>query len=606
MTHLFRYTPEQSIGEVRGVDTSQVFIRVTSAEKLSFARVGRLVAVQGMDANEWLIGMVNRVWRDPIETSGTESPEDAPLEQNAVQVTLVGTFRAIHGDQANYFTRAILSLPDINRSVYPIEDKVLEDFMGIISSASQKKSKVPLNIGTYTLDRKAKAFLDADKLFQRHAALFGSTGSGKSWAVATLLEQASQLEYANIILFDLHGEYNELPYARQLRIAGPGDVESKNEDVLFLPFWLLNYEESQALMVDHSEGSAPNQAMAIYEAIVTGKKSFLEANGKKELENNFTVDSPIPYSLEGLTSFLEDKNTESIDTGEVYQSGNNKGQPKTKQGPLHDKLARMLIRLKNKTTDLRYGFLFQAPDKWHQYGSLYSIAKTILGVKGVDDYSKPGIKVIDFSEVPSDVLPVMVSLVARLVFQIQFWMDPPKGDNQRHPVLLICDEAHLYLPSSVDKADALEKRAIDNFERIAKEGRKYGVGLLVVSQRPADVSTTVLSQCNNLISLRLSNERDKAVVRNLLPESLHGLLEVLPGLEIGEAVVIGDAILLPTRIVLNKPTHRPKSSTIDFWQRWENKESAIDLVQAVENFRKQSRKKVDPGTGQFKSTPKTK
>lgn len=134
----------------------------------------------------------------------------------------------------------------------------------------------------------------------------------------------------------------------------------------------------------------------------------------------------------------------------------------------------------------------------------------------------------------------------------------------------------------------LERKALENFERIAKEGRKYGVGLLIVSQRPSDVSTTILSQCNNIISLRLSNDSDKSVVKGLMPDSLSGLLEILPGLEIGEAIIVGDAVLLPTRIVLNKPTHKPLSATIDFWQRWNSPKGTTDLVKAVEQLRRQS------------------
>lgn len=585
---IFNFAEDKSIGEVRGVDTSQIYIRVLSAERLTHAKVSRLVAIQGQDSNEWLIGIVNRVWRDPIDTTTIPEVAEIQSEQNAVQVTLVGTYRAKHGSIENYFTRAVLSLPDINRAVFPIEENALEKFMGIIGSTSGG-STTPLEIGTYTLDRKAKAFLDGDKLFQRHAALLGSTGSGKSWAVANILEKASALNAVSIILFDLHGEYVELPYARQLRVAGPGDLTNPKDNILFLPYWLLNFEEMQSLLVDNTEQSAPNQSMAVFEAIINSKRHFLESTGNKEVLESFTVNSPIPFSLEELISYLEAKNSEMQETGEVYKSGDDKGKPKLRQGPLHEKLTRMLIRLGNKIEDRRYGFLFKSPANWQDYECLHRLAHILMAYKGVDGYDKPGIKVIDFSEVPSDVLPVMVSLVARLVYQIQFWTDPGSQNDGRHPILLVCDEAHLYLPSLPDKANPLEKRALENFERIAKEGRKYGVGLFIISQRPSDVSSTILSQCNNIISLRLTNERDKSVVRSLLPDSLTGLLDVLPGLEIGEAVVVGDSTLLPTRIVLNKPEHKPRSATIEFWQRWQEEKNITDLVKAVENMRKQSR-----------------
>lgn len=194
-----------------------------------------------------------------------------------------------------------------------------------------------------------------------------------------------------------------------------------------------------------------------------------------------------------------------------------------------------------------------------------------------------------FSEVPSDILPVVVGLVGRLIYQIQFWSDPGKDGDGRHPVVIVCDEAHLYLPSSAASTGPLEKRALENYERIAKEGRKYGVGLMVVSQRPSDVSTTILSQCSNIISLRLANKTDQSVVKQLLPESLEGLMEVLPTLDVGEAVVVGDATLLPTRIKMSKPKHEPRSATIPFWTRWDKPKADVDLIAAVENMRRQSR-----------------
>jgi hypothetical protein len=155
---------------------------------------------------------------------------------------------------------------------------------------------------------------------------------------------------------------------------------------------------------------------------------------------------------------------------------------------------------------------------------------------------------------------------------------------------LVCDEAHLYLPKKQD-TNPVEQRAVENFERIAKEGRKYGVALLVVSQRPSDVSTTILSQCNNVISLRLTNGEDQATVRRLMPESLEGLIDTLPVLDVGEALVVGDAVLLPSRIKINPPSaaNRPLSATIDFWDEWRKAAEAPDLPKAVENMRRQSR-----------------
>ena len=239
--------------------------------------------------------------------------------------------------------------------------------------------------------------------------------------------------------------------------------------------------------------------------------------------------------------------------------------------------------------DRRYAFMYQAPAEYETYEALHDLAKKLLGTGNVKDGINPGIKIIDFSEVPSDILPVVVGLVGRLIYQIQFWSSPGDDGDARHPIVIVCDEAHLYLPSGAASTGPLEKRALENYERIAKEGRKYGVGLMVVSQRPSDVSTTILSQCSNIISLRLANKTDQAVVKQLLPESLEGLMEVLPTLDVGEAVVVGDATLLPTRIKMSKPKHEPRSATIPFWTRWATPKAVVDLVAAVENMRRQSR-----------------
>jgi len=221
--------------------------------------------------------------------------------------------------------------------------------------------------------------------------------------------------------------------------------------------------------------------------------------------------------------------------------------------------------------------MFGAPEDAVGYEWLHDFARDLLG-------TQQGIKVIDFSEVPSDILPIVVGVLSRVLYEIHFWTD----EDARSALTLVCDEAHLYLPSGLP--DVAEIRALDTFERIAKEGRKYGISLLVVSQRPADVSRTVLSQCNNFIALRLTNDQDQAVVRRLMPESMEGIVSALPLLDVGEALILGDAIVLPTRVRLDVPTVQPRSATKDFWTEWSEVEvKEDDLVAAVEAMRTQSR-----------------
>lgn len=567
---IFNFKEEDNLGNVIQVDTTRVFIRVPSSDKLTEAKLGRLTALKGRPG-EWLIAMVERVIRRFFEEKPAEEGEKdydvVETEENVVHLILVGTLREKEGEKPNVFTRSVLSFPNIDAPCYPIEGKKLEDFMGVISSVSVHENA--LNVGTYTLDEKAETYLDGNKFFQRHAALLGSTGSGKSWAVASILEKASKLPSANIILFDLHGEYSTLEYAKHIRIAGPNDLESTGDDILFLPYWLLNFEEMQEMFIDRSEFSAHNQVMVFQDAVSVAKKRSLEKEDKTEILKSFTIDSPIPFSLNEVIQTIKDLNEEM-----------EQGQRGLKQGKFFGQFSRLLVRLNSRITDKRYGFIFQAHDKYHAYEALHAIAKNLLGFEN----EEKGIKVIDFSEVPSDILPVIVGLVARIIYQTQFWMDTKK----RQPIAFVCDEAHRYLPRD-QNVNPFERRALINFERIAKEGRKYGVALLIVSQRPSEVSTTILTQCNNFIALRLTNSEDQGVVKRLMPDSMGALMDILPMLDVGEAVVVGDAVLLPTRVKLHAPTYKPTSATINFWDEWNKEDAQSEIVKAVENMRRQSR-----------------
>ena len=194
-----------------------------------------------------------------------------------------------------------------------------------------------------------------------------------------------------------------------------------------------------------------------------------------------------------------------------------------------------------------------------------------------------GVKIIDFSEVPSDILPLITGLIGRLIFTVQQWTDA----DDRHPIAIFCDEAHLYLP--VTAADNMDERGLKNFERIAKEGRKYGVSLVVISQRPADVSKTILSQCGNFIAMRLTNPEDQNVIRRLFPDNLGDFAEMLPILDVGEGLVVGDASLLPSRVVLDKPKIQPNSSTVEFWDKWDEDKKSSTWEKAVKALRQQQK-----------------
>lgn len=575
---IFAFDASHSLGKVRAVDTRRVNIQVNSDEDLRKARVGQLVALSlPVAVEEWLIGLIDKVIKTPVleeQATTDESESDKPLMVallresvlNTVQLTLVGTV-GLTTDNKTRFSRSLVQVPEIDAPCYILRDAQLQAFMSLLSA--EGKTGHSLEIGRYTIDENAKAYLDGNKLFQRHASLLGSTGSGKSWTVASILERAAKLPSSNLIVFDLHGEYRDLSFARHLRIPGPEELGKTDEALLFLPYWLLNAEELQAMFIDRSEFNAHNQVMAFQDIVVGEKKKTLKTLKKDDVLSAFTLDSPIPFDIKNVLAELKRLNEEMV-----------QGSRGEKQGPFYGQFSRLLVRLYSKISDKRYGFLFQAPDSEHQYDAMATMVKRLM------DYSTENaqIKVIDFSEVPADILPVIVGLVARIIYQVQFWTDRIK----RRPMALVCDEAHLYLPKK-DGKNPVEQRAVENFEKIAKEGRKYGVALLIISQRPSDVSSTILSQCNNVIALRLTNGDDQATVKRLMPESLEGLMDTLPILDIGEALVVGDAVLLPSRIRIHPPSEKPLSATIDFWDEWNKTPEPPDFVKAVENMRRQNR-----------------
>lgn len=569
---IFEYEDNEALGKVSSVDTTTVVVEVEDLEQLKRLQVNRLAVLQSSRLNQHLIGLITQVTRKKLPVDIHEPEQEVP-EMNLCKVALIGTFLDRDGQRENVFRRTLESVPEIDANCFALEGDQLTSFMRILSDTAAEGNS--LTLGKYTLDENAVAYLNGNKFFQRHAFIGGSTGSGKSWTTAKVIEQMSALPTANAIVFDLHGEYAPLQGdgIKHYKVAGPGDIDAGrtlNDGAIYLPYWLLSYEALVSLFVDRSDQNAPNQAMLMSREVNNAKRAYLETGGHQDVLNNFTVDSPVPFDINGLLAALNGINSEMVP-----------GANKPKQGEFYSKLSRMIARLENKISDRRLGFLFQGGADVLEFDWLERLTSALLGSTG--ENGQGGIKIIDFSEVPSDVLPLIVSLVARLAFSVQQWTP----SELRHPVALICDEAHLYIPQR-NMADAADDISIDIFERIAKEGRKYGASLVVISQRPSEVNKTMLSQCSNFVSMRLTNSDDQAVVKKLLPDSLGGFSDILPTLDTGEALVVGDASLLPTRVRIDEPVNHPNSGTVDFWDEWQDAVPADRLSTAVNNWRKQN------------------
>lgn len=562
------------IGIVENVDTRKVVVQVENESVLNTLKINDIVVLGGSNSDEKLIGILTKVTKKKIDFDETEQDEGIVYSSDYCIINLVGSFYNKYGVvNENKFKRAINTYPEINSKVYQANEATMKMIMNAISGKGTEYKS--LEIGHFASNRDVSAVLDGNRFFQRHACIVGSTGSGKSYTVASILEKTNELPYANMIVFDLHGEYNELSYADQIKICD-------EPEGLHIPLWFFNYEEIHSLFVESSEGTSTNQRAAVINYILRAKKEYINNNMSEVSEEIVTADTPIPFSAEELIEYLENQNILEVETGEIYKTGENKGQAKTKKGQYYDKLTNLITRLRTKMDDKKYGFVFNEKDTINaDYLNLF--AKRIMG------NTKYRIKVIDLSEVPSDMLAIIIGIVTRIIYDIQFWITPSK-DEVRHPLVLACDEAHIYMSNDTSKMKAVEKKSLEIFEKIAKEGRKYGIGLLIISQRPAELNTTIMSQCNNIVSLKITNDRDKTAVAAMLTDSLVGIVEMLPNLDVGECVVVGDAIMLPSKIILDKPKEKPKSATIDFWDRWyDGEQTVFDIDKATLNLIKQSR-----------------
>lgn len=532
------------LGFVTKTSARNITVRIDPDEQVKHARVGQMITVESPTGG-FLIGVIDSI-ASGSEAMATPELSDSIMleaEENVAKVTLVGHV----GEEGTRFNPSFVDAPAINANCIMVAGDNLADLLALMSEGVQ--------IGHYTRYPDFPAHLNADNLLQRHLAILGSTGAGKSWLVARILEEASKLHAANIIVFDLHGEYGSIPNARQLKIPGPNDKLNSDDNMLFLPYWLLDALELQSMFIDQTEHSAHNQV---------SKFNSLISKAKGE---GRTLDAPIPFSIRSVMDDLIDANEERV-----------QGDRGKKQGPHFGHFTRLIARMEAKVKDDRLAFLFS------DLSALYDNDPLCRILNKLTDHTMAPIRIIDFSEVPKDILPVIIGLVARLVYDANFWTSASK----RHPLAMICDEAHIYLSKRSDK-NPLEKRAAAMFDRVAKEGRKYGVSLVVVSQRPSELSSTIISQCNNLVALRMSNRDDLSVVSARVPEGLDSILEALPVLNVGEAVVLGDGVSLPDRITITPPTTPPNSATVDVWSQWSEAGKDVDIHQIAANMERRSK-----------------
>ena len=405
-----------------------------------------------------------------------------------------------------------------------------------------------VQIGTVYPTTDTRAALYVDSMLGKHFALLGSTGTGKSTSAALILHKICDLSpEGHIVMVDPHGEYGAA-FAQNGAVFDVGN--------LALPYWLMNFEEHCEVFVT-SEGSDRTVDCDIL------AKCLLAARQKNRLAESLgrlTVDSPIPYLLSDLTNILQNE-MGKLDKG---------------TGALP--YMRLKTKIDEIKADPRYSFMFSGmlvADTMQEF-----LAKIFRLPSG----GKP-ISIIDVSAMPSDITSVVVSVLSRLVFDYAIWA----RDEAQRPILLVCEEAHRYIPSTTTGNGQAVRRIL---ERIAKEGRKYGVSLGLITQRPSDLAEGVLSQCGTIISMRLNNDRDQAFVRAAMPEGARGFLDSIPALRNREAIICGEGVAVPIRVALDnlEEERRPASSDPSFTALWRQTGGEADILdRTITRWRSQGR-----------------
>ena len=523
-------------------------------EDITVGQIGSYVVIR--QGGLQIIAMVTRMTEQEalavptIETPG-EPDARLPYAKRIARLTPIGSISA-----DGNFERGVGQYPTTGAEVHAIGSAE-------ITKMFERFRAEGFEVGTLTTHPSIKVSLHATNLFGRHFAILGQTGSGKSWTVASVVQKAvTEMPGAHIIILDLHGEYcwkrkdGKYHYAFDDAIVRHVDARE-----LEIPYWLMTYAELCDLLIDQTDFSAHNQTTVFRDAL----REQRLAEGKRLGLTRTTLDTPVYFDIGEIRKALEAKN------------GLVQGATKMVKGPLTGAFDNFLMRLDSKLNDVRYDFLLN-PKKRNNSASLSTLLRDFVGL----GESKVAVTVIDLSSVPFDVRPTVAAQIGRLAFEFNYW-NPEYRD---FPIMLICEEAHAYIPRESKSQFAGSRKSM---ERIAKEGRKYGVGLAVVSQRPHEVSETVLSQCGTFICLRVTNPDDQAYIRKLVPESEGDLVSVLAGLGRGDALVLGEAVPLPTRLHFDEPSPAPNSDDIDFYNNWKGGPKDLDVDAIVKRWRSQER-----------------
>ncbi len=531
---------DQLLGRVICVSGSQIVTLVEdrftqgNVDEPSPIQKGRLVKMPTADSV--VFGMVDGL-------SVPAPSQDAPdSEIKIIEIEVLG--EAPYGPDGlpGAFQRGVSVFPALGDGVFATNQ---EDLTRVYARPDRKT----VRIGTIHQDKSLPATISPDDLMGKHFAILGTTGSGKSCAVTLVLNSIlNEHPNAHIVLMDPHAEY----------ATAFGDAAAVvDTDSLQLPYWLLNFEEIVEIVLGgEGRGVISEIESSILRELITTAKKKQNQNAEDPL--SITADTPVPYGMSDLVTQL-DALMGKLDKAEQLAP-----------------YLRVKTRIQALRDDARFNFIFGG------ISVRDNMAKIISRLFRIPVNGKP-ITTIDLSSVPSEVLNVVVSVLSRLTFDFALWSE------RSVPILLVCEEAHRYAPQDPSAGFEPTKKAL---ARIAKEGRKYGVSLGVVSQRPSELAAEVLSQCNTVFALRMSNQRDQDFVRGAMSDTAVGLLDFLPSLRNGEAIAVGEGVSVPMRLRFDAlPDDKmPRSGTANFSTAWQDDNQDEAFVQAViDRWRRQRR-----------------
>jgi len=554
-----------------------------------------------------LFGIVSHVGAGAVPESLIDNQ---PYGYRWLKVQLIG-----EGQRSGTFKRGISQYPTIGDEAYLVTE---QDLIGIYGRPDSPNF---VCIGNLASAESIPALIDINRLITRHSAILGTTGSGKSTTVSSLLRSLSDPSIypsARIIVFDIHGEYQSALNDRATVFKVNAD-NTHGEEQLYIPYWALSFDELMRITPFH--GINDTDRAALVEKIKSLKVSSLHSKAREGVtDDTLTVDTPIPFSIHRLWYELyrlvcsthtaqangQNETTEAIEhgsddqplLGDIMKVMPPKYRPITQGGtnrvflssvPLN--IRRQVVAMESLLRDSRYDFLFR-PGPWcpnptqdnldaQPEKDLDALLKSWIGG------DRP-ISIFDLSGVPVSILTDLIGVLIRLLFDALFWARClPEGGRSR-PLLFVLEEAHAYLNTGNEGSASIAVR------RIVKEGRKYGLGAMIISQRPAEIDPTILSQCGTIFALRLANSTDRSHVTSTVSDNLEGLFSMLPTLRTGEAIIVGESVHLPLRVIIDasiksrRPdSHDPKIYDPDALEGWNRKIDQENYTNVLVKWRKE-------------------